>query len=254
MNPRPRLKRLLQLAERPLGGLLCSVAEPSFVETCGLVGFDYLIIDLEHSSIGDAQFVSAVRAADAVGLPLLARLSIEELHRVGHLLDGGADGFVFARVRSAGEIEAIIEATHFPPVGRRGAGPARTNSHGASDTAAWVTDENDGIFVGLLIETRGAVEAADLIASHPEIDALLVGTRDLSVDLGIPGEMSHPGVTDAVARTRKLCADNGKWFGSMVRDLALAESETHEQLRLVALSAALQPTVGLLRGKSAAHA
>lgn len=255
MQARPRLKRLLKTRPAPLAALLCTVAEPSFVEACGLAGFDCLILDLEHSAIGDSEFVAAVRAGDSVGLPVLARLPVDELHRVGHLLDGGGDGVVVARITTPAQVDEAAAATHFPPLGRRGAGPARTNAQGAADTAAWVADENDGVFVGVLLETRDAVAsaAAEAIISHPEIDGILVGTRDLSVDLGVPGELQHPDVTDAVARARDLCRLHDKVFGSMVRDLAQM-SDASDALRLIGLGTALRPAVELLHEREAARA
>jgi 4-hydroxy-2-oxoheptanedioate aldolase len=253
MQARPRLKRLIKTRAAPLAAVLCTVAEPSFVEACGLAGFDCLILDLEHSAISDGEFVAAVRAADSVGLPVLARLPIDELHRIGHLLDGGGDGVVVAQITAPAEVDAAAAATHFPPLGRRGAGPARTNAQGAADTAAWVGDENDGVFFGVLLESRDAVAAADAIISHPEVDGILVGTRDLSVDLGVPGQLDHPDVAGAVARARDLCTLHEKVFGSMVRDLSQPGSAS-DGLRLIGLGTALRPAVELLHERKADRA
>ena len=243
---RQRLRERLGSGDAPLAGPLWPVAEPHLVEACGLAGFDFLVLDLEHGTTGDAEFANASRAAESVSLPLLVRLPVDEAFRIGRLLDAGADGIVASRVESLADVERVVDASHFPPVGRRGAGPARTNAQGTANTGSWVREENDGVLVCILIETRGALEDADAIVSHPEVNAILVGPRDLSVDLGVAGQLDHPEVAQASESIRGLCRRHGTSYGSMVRNLSEHERPDDDFL-LVGLHTVLGAAARALR-------
>ena len=171
-------------------GCFTLVVEPVFVELLGAAGFDFVIADCEEAG-GDSygsRLESLVRAADAAGAATIVR-PVENLPgALNRALNSGAEGVFVPHVRSAAEAEAVVAATRYPPVGRRGAAPvvraARFGLEPWADYHARVAEEN---LVMVMIEDQEAVEAIEEIVAVPGLSGVLVGTWDLAVEMGLAG-------------------------------------------------------------------
>lgn len=208
-------------------GVISGHLEPALIEAAGPAGFDFYIVDVEHSSSSDRELEESVRAGDAAGIPVLARLSLAEMHRVAHFLDAGGDGIVLAHVTGRADVDRLLAECFYPPKGSRGAGATRIARYGFEPTTEeWLRGQEDALFVGALIEeTRGLAEAESIIA-HPDVDAVFVGMRDLSLSLGIPGDLQHPQIRAALNSIESLAERHHKPVARMVRRITSSHEES----------------------------
>jgi len=177
-------------------------------------GYDFLFIDLEHgpTSVETAYSIS-VAALDA-GIAPLIRVPHGELALGTRCLDGGGLGVVIPHVDAVEEARAMVDAFKFGPIGHRSIGGGYPHfgfaSVGAKDV---VTALNDATLVVAMLETPRAIENAEQIAAVPGIDVLLLGTNDLCLELGIPGQLEHERVVNAIDTVVRVCQKHGKWPG-----------------------------------------
>jgi 4-hydroxy-2-oxoheptanedioate aldolase len=170
--------------------------------------FDLVWVDLEHGALGRHEVQEMVLGAQAVGTAALVRLPADDHGAIGAVLDAGADGVVLAAVDSAMVAAAGVAATVLPPLGERGYGPRRAGLRGRSaPRPAWQPS------VWVQIETAAGVAAAREIAAIDGVDALVVGTADLSFALGVPLDFAAPELTSAVSLVRDAATAAGRAFG-----------------------------------------
>jgi 2-keto-3-deoxy-L-rhamnonate aldolase RhmA len=174
-------------------------------------GFHWLFLDLEHGSMSlDTASQISVAALDA-GVAPVVRVPANDPAWIGRVLDGGAIGVVVPHVETAEDAARAVDAARYPPLGSRSLSGLLPQLSYRALPAAEVMREGDALsFVMALVETEGAIARADAIAAVPGLDALQVGTSDLSVSLGVPGQVAHPKVQDAVAKTISACNRHGK--------------------------------------------
>jgi 4-hydroxy-2-oxoheptanedioate aldolase len=124
------------------------------------------------------------------------------------MLDAGADGIVVAGVSTVAEVERLAGALRYPPEGVRGYGPRRLSLRGRlADTTAAAPS------LWAQVETVAALDAVEQLAALPGLEALVVGTADLSYALGAPLALDAPALQDALARVRDACRAAGTTFG-----------------------------------------
>lgn len=174
-------------------------------------GFDWLFIDLEHGSTSvETAGQLSVAALDA-GIAPIVRVPAGELALGARCLDGGALGVVIPHVDTEDEARAMADAYRFPPAGHRSIGGAYPHFGFASRPIAEVVRGLDeATLVIAMIETPQAVENAERIAAVPGVDALLVGTNDLSLEMGIAGQLDHARVRAALESVLGACKKHGK--------------------------------------------
>lgn len=200
---------------RPIYGLLHGLASPVAAELAGLAGYDVVIIDGEHGAGGRAMHLAVAQAAAAGGAGCFVRVSSQDARCIGEALDLGADGVLVPGIHTAEQAAAVVRATRYPPEGTRGYGLsiARASGYGLQ-TARYREQVKDGVFLAAIIESRQGVEEAPAIAATPGIDAIVLGMQDLSHDLGVNGDPSHPALQAALTRVEAACRDAGKAMGS----------------------------------------
>lgn len=213
---RTALRDKLRRRERLFGGWV-SYAHPSITETFARAGFDFIAIDMEHSTISLEQAQRIIAASQAEGVPCLPRPVSQSNDWFKPLLESGADGLLVQMVNTAEEVAAIIGHLKFPPVGRRSYGVNRAQAYGFDFdeyTARW----NDSSSLIIQIESAQAVENIDSLLDFDEVDGAMVGPYDMSGSLGVPGQTSHPLVLEASRKVIEACARNGKSCGTQVAD------------------------------------
>jgi 2-keto-3-deoxy-L-rhamnonate aldolase RhmA len=165
-----------------LGTFVLENPAPATVSAVALAGFDYIIIDMEHSSVDFSTLEPLVTAAHACGLPTLVRPWGEDVGLIGKALDIGANGIMAARVESAERARAIVEQARFAPVGNRGFSPL--TKYDALREPLRALDEST--YVVLQIEGRRGIESIADIAAVRGVDAVFVGPYDHALSLGVP--------------------------------------------------------------------
>ncbi len=179
-----------------------------------VAGFHWLFLDLEHGTIPmDVVAQFAVAAIDA-GIAPLVRIPKGEYAMATRLLDGGALGIVIPHVDNGAEAREIVSRLKFPPTGHRSVGPVWAPlDYGPVSIKDHTETMNAATLVAVMIETPEAVANIEEIVSVPGIDVALIGSSDLSTELGIPGEFEHPKVVDAYKKVIAACHKHGKFPG-----------------------------------------
>lgn len=170
-------------------------------------GFDALYLDLEHATLSLDETGQICATATALGLTSLVRLPSHEDNACGRLLDAGCLGVIAPHVETADQARAVVSAVKYPPLGERSAAGAAFQFHYeglALPEAAARTNEATAVVV--MVESQEAVRNAEEIAAVEGVDLLLVGTTDLSFQLGIPGQHGHPAIVDTYQKVAAACA------------------------------------------------
>ena len=177
-------------------------------------GFDSLYVDLEHSSFSMETTSQICIMALEAGVPAFVRVPANTPEYISRVLDGGALGVIAPGVRSAEEARAVVAAAKYPPLGERGLSAALPQLQFRSFSAAEsIPAMNDATMVIVQFESKAALDAMEEIVAVEGVDLVLIGTNDMLVDLGIPGQYDHPKVRDAYERTIAACRKRGKHVG-----------------------------------------
>ena len=153
-------------------------------------------------------------AAQDSGIAPIVRVPYGELAMATRVLDGGALGIVIPHVDTAEEAREIADRLRYPPLGHRSVGGGQAQFDYAPMKLGDMTKRsNDNTLITVMIETPKAVRNAEAIAAVPGIDSLLVGSSDLSMEMGIPGENGHPKIQEAVDKVIAACKKHRKWPG-----------------------------------------
>jgi 2-dehydro-3-deoxyglucarate aldolase/4-hydroxy-2-oxoheptanedioate aldolase len=171
------------------------------------------------------QIELATLAAKAHGMDHFVRLPATDYASVMRPLEAGAGGVMISMVRSAAEAEQAVRWAKFWPRGERGLnGGNRDGRFGLTPLAEYMAAANASTFVGIQIETAGALSSAAEIAAIPDVDLLFVGPSDLSQVLGVPGDFENPKCLEAIERIARTCAEARKPWGVFTsRDPGYAE-------------------------------
>jgi 2-dehydro-3-deoxyglucarate aldolase/4-hydroxy-2-oxoheptanedioate aldolase len=215
-------------------GVFVGSASPVTGEVCAAAGVDWVLLDLEHGAGGEEQVRTLIPAAAAYGVPTLVRVESAARIRIGRVLDLGAAGVMLPRIDSAAEAAEALTHLRYPPAGDRGVATYNRACRFGLDPAA--LDRADGEILGVVqIESAAAVARASEIASLDGADVLFVGPRDLSHDLGVPGDVTAPSFTAALDQVRRAASEHGKACGLLVADGAAAAVRLAEGWTFVAI-------------------
>lgn len=218
---RAALKQKLRRRERLFAGWV-SYAHPSITETFARAGFDFIAIDMEHSTIALEQAQRIIAASQSEGVPCLPRPVSHSNDWIKPLLESGADGLLIQMINTPEEIEAIIGHMKYPPAGRRSFGVNRAQAYGF-DFDTYVRRWNETSTFIIQVESIQAVESIESLLAFEEVDGVMIGPYDISGSLGVPGQTSHPRVIEAARTVIAACERSGKSCGTQVAD-ATAQS------------------------------
>ena len=181
------------------------------MKTCG---YDWLFIDMEHSSLDLDTAAQVSVAAQSAGITPIVRVPGFEHHHASRVLDGGAQGIVAPHVNTADEAARIVRQCRFPPLGHRSVVGGLPQLDFAAVPVIEATETiNATTLVVVMIETPEAVENVDAIAAVDGVDGLLVGTNDLCMEMGVPGRLGDPAVMEAQAEVIEACRRHGRFPG-----------------------------------------
>ena len=175
---------------------------------------DYLFMDMEHGAFTVQEATQICIASLAAGIAPIIRVCAGALDEATRLLDNGALGIVVPHVETKKQAHRISDAFHYPPMGHRSwGGPAPVYGYMPPHVADAQKAINDEILTVAMIESPEGVKNADDIAAVDGIDVLLIGSFDLTSEMGIPGQMSHQKLIDAYQAVGDACRKHGKALG-----------------------------------------
>jgi 2-keto-3-deoxy-L-rhamnonate aldolase RhmA len=168
-------------------------------ELMAQAGFDWIAIDMEHSTIGIETIQPLIQVIELSGCVPLVRLSSNDPVLAKRVMDAGAHGVIVPSVNSAGEAEQAVRAVKYPPAGSRGMGLGRAQGYGAR-FKEYVEELEQFSVVVVMLENRDGVEQVENILRVPGVDGVFIGPYDLSASYGVPGQLDHPLVRNAMGR------------------------------------------------------
>jgi 2-keto-3-deoxy-L-rhamnonate aldolase RhmA len=175
---------------------------------------DWLFIDMEHGSITPHEATQICIAALPTGVTPIVRICADSLDEGTRALDNGALGVIVPHVDTAERAKQIAKAFRYPPIGHRSwGGPPAVFGYKPPGNAEAQAALNEQVLVVAMIESPEAVKNAAAIAAVEGIDALLIGTSDLTAELGISGQIGHERVAEAYKIVGDACRQNGKALG-----------------------------------------
>jgi 2-keto-3-deoxy-L-rhamnonate aldolase RhmA len=206
-----RLLSMIDANAVPLG-IQCFTGDHSLIEVMGLTGFDFVMLDTEHSPANPRAMEDAIRAADGAGLVPLVRIpSARDETAIRRSLEAGAQGLFVPMVKSAADVEEVLDAALFPPLGTRGICPAvraaRYSFRSFGEYAQW---NNDNLVVIPLIEHPDAVANIEEICALDRVRILAFGAGDLAYAMGEGTAMAgSPKVQEAYRQVRAAADRHG---------------------------------------------
>lgn len=254
MSPAPycafpnSFRRSLQEGKR-LIGCWCSLANPITTEILGLAGFDWLLLDAEHSPNDVLSLIPQLMALrDSPSAPVV-RPPANEPVIIKRLLDAGFHNFLIPFVESAQAARDAVAATRYPPQGLRGVAMVQRNNRYGT-VPDYFRIANDNMTVLVQIESLAGVAAAAQIAAVDGVDGVFVGPSDLAASLGHIGNPNHPEVQAAMAQVFAAVKAQGKPIGI----LTPVEADARRYLEQGATFVAVGNDVGLFRAQTQALA
>jgi 2-dehydro-3-deoxyglucarate aldolase len=212
MNP---FKQLLMAAggHAPLGTWM-TAASPIVAEAVGHAGFDWGVVDMEHTPLDMMDLVHMLQALAGTKLVPVVRVPWNDVVTVKRVLDAGATTLMFPFVQNADEAARAVAATRYPPEGVRGlAGMSRASRFGTAPNHFVNANRQVGVIVQ--IETLKALDQLEAIAAVASVDSLFIGPSDLSASMGHVGQPTHPEVMDVMAKAAQRCKRLGKPIGTV---------------------------------------
>ncbi len=217
-----RFKRLLQAGET-LYGVWSTIPDAMAVEALAGAGFDWMVLDTEHTSVEVSQILSLLQAAAPHPTDCIVRPVVNDTALIKRHLDQGAQTLILPQIQSADEAASAVAAVRYPPRGARGvAGTMRAAGYGRIRDYAKRAD--DEICLILQVETAAAMERLEEIACVDGVDAIFIGPSDLAASMGHLGEPGHPEVRAAILSAIDRLNAIGKPAGLLSLDADFART------------------------------
>ncbi|KAH7070251.1 HpcH/HpaI aldolase [Paraphoma chrysanthemicola] len=216
------LRAMNNLLLQRKAGSLCTamgirmVTDPQIVDLAVNAGYHSLFIDMEHSSLSIRDAIHLCLAGLCNGITPFVRVP----HQCGNgfvqrILDGGAKGVIFPHIHTRDDAQAAVSISKYPPMGKRSmTGQLPLFSLRSLPQEQIIAESNaEGSTVFLMIETKESIGNADEIAAVEGVDVLLIGSNDLAIELGLPGQFDSERFRAALIKVSQACRKYGKIMG-----------------------------------------
>ena len=199
--PVNKFKRAITEGRMQLGAWLVSGA-PSTAEALGCAGFDFLVVDMEHTPVDTPEMIEILRTIAGTPAQAMVRLVWNDPVWLKRVLDGGAQTVLLPFVQTAEEAQRAVAATRYPPDGIRGvAGNHRASRFGT--VPDYLKNAASELCVMVQIETVKGFDNLAAIAAVPGVDSIFIGPSDLAASMGLLGDVGNPAVQEKLKSAAK---------------------------------------------------
>jgi 4-hydroxy-2-oxoheptanedioate aldolase len=219
--PRNHFKQRLRQGQWQVG-LFVGLASAYSMEILAGAGFDWLVIDAEHSPNNPASVLAQLQAAAPYPVQLLVRPMNHDPALIKQCLDIGAQTLLLPLVDNATQAQDLVRAVRYPPEGIRGVAASLARAAHWNGVKDYVRQANAEVCLIVQVETRQGLENLDAILAVEGVDGVFIGPADLAASLGHLGDAGHPDVRAAIEDALRRIAASGKAAGVFVTDPALA--------------------------------
>ena len=236
-----RLLEKLEKGEHVFGISFMEFASAGWPTTFANCGFDFLFIDMEHSTLSMETIGKITWACRAAGISPIIRVPEAQRHFISRVLDAGAHGFIVPRVETVEQVENAIAFGLFPPQGERSiSASGRHFDLARPDNIEEATQKlNKQTMIGVQIETKKGLENIDKLLEHPLIDMVFTGPSDMALTLGIPHDPRHPEVQAAFEKIIHTALKYGHIPGMQALNVDFSKEMIQKGMRFVVCGAAI---------------
>jgi len=199
--------------KKPIAGTHVFLPDPNVSEIIGNLGFDFIWIDTEHTTIDYSILQMHLIAAAATGTPAIVRVPWNDPILVKRVIDMGPDGIVFPMINSAEDAELAMKSCIYPPHGIRGWGPTRAIRYGLDDKMTYIREGHRELCRFVQIESVEAVKNLKEIIQNPWIDGYIFGPCDLSASIGELYQMYEEHTVALIDEAVAILKEYDKYFG-----------------------------------------
>ena len=221
-------------AGETLFGTFLTLGSPFAAESLGLLGWDWLLVDLEHGGGDESQLVGQLMGCSSAGVHALVRVESDVRGRTARALDLGVEGVMCPQVNSVEQAETWASVLHYGPPGSRGIAFFHRGARYGTDPHP-IETARERICGIAQIESPEAVEVVEEIAAIDGIDVLFVGPSDLSYSMGMFRQFEEPAFRDAIARVNDAARAAGKATGIFLTDVAQVPAALADGFQMIAL-------------------
>ncbi|MCL2768325.1 MAG: aldolase/citrate lyase family protein [Synergistaceae bacterium] len=208
-----KTKQKLLSGEVAIGSFI-SLDSPDLVEIFGIAGFDFVVLDNEHTPGNPYSVQHMLRAAELSGMDTIIRIPNGEQHTILKALDIGASGIKIPQVSDVETVKRAVHWSHYFPEGMRGFAAPRALNYGLGNSLLEESSEsNEEVLLICQCETVESFSKLDEIAAVPGLDVVFIGPYDMSQSLGIPGQINHPNVLRVIRESIEIIRKHGKIGG-----------------------------------------
>lgn len=212
MNSAMRMRKLIASGQPAVGSFI-KLPSTEIVDLSISAGLDFVVADYEHSQLEEQAVRNLARHAHAAGFPLLVRIPEVDKGLINRLLEAGAAGIQLSMLRSVAQRDAFVSSTRYAPLGVRSIslahGPAGYGAEGINTYLEQMA-AHPPLLVGQ-IETATTDDPLDDVVAG--LDVAFVGTTDMSVDMGHPGDVDNARVQTRIADVAAAAERAGVSFG-----------------------------------------
>lgn len=201
-------------------GTWCDLPSPAVINVLSKAGLDFVIIDMEHGPMDFKVAQEMAFAAESEGKEALIRVPRLDESDILRALDSGASGIIVPHIETVKDRENVIKFSKYPPSGNRGFNPYVRCGGYKRPEKDYCDVQNKNNLIGLMLEGRQALNDLERIIDDPGVDIVYIGTYDLSVALGLGGDISHPDVIKQLESAVSKIKKAGKIAGCMIHDSA----------------------------------
>jgi 2-keto-3-deoxy-L-rhamnonate aldolase RhmA len=232
-----KVKSALKRGETVFGTMVQEMRSPGIAQILAVAGFDFFFIDMEHSPFNMETVADLIRTARLSNIAPFIRVPDLEYHLLSRPLDAGAQGLMVPRVDTPDQVRKVISFMKYPPMGERGCAVLRGHAeYQAEPVKDFIEGANRETLVIIQIESKQAIDHIEDMVSIPGVDVALIGPNDLSVSLGIPGELTHPLEIEHIDKVIAACTKYGVASGIHTGNLDELKSWMEKGMRFITWS------------------
>ena len=208
------LKNKIKSKQTIIGSWL-TIGSASIPEIYSNVKLDFLVIDMEHSSIDHRKCKELIIACDGKNIPAIVRVGENNSLSIKKVMDFGAQGVIVPMVNNFTDASNAVNSVKYPPEGKRGVGLYRAQDYGQNFNKYKNWLKNNSIVIAQ-IETKEALQNLDEILNTKYLDGIMIGPYDFSGSLGVPGDFSNPIYIEAINEIETRCKQSDIALGCHV--------------------------------------
>lgn len=231
------VKSALKAGDIVVGSEVSRLRSPDVPRMYARAGFDFVFIDMEHTAFSLETVADMIQAARLAGIVPVVRVPQAEYQLISRVLDSGAQGIIVPRVNTPAQVKDIVSWIRYPPHGIRGYASTTAQTDGTDISPVdFIEAQNRETLLVVQIERREAVANLEEMLSIEGVDVACLGYMDLSVDYGLPGQLDHPTMVEAVQQVIDVAKKHGVASGIIGPDIKAIDHWIKRGMRFASYS------------------